>query len=213
MSSSSRSPLDVSSTEECTLVISPSQLVNLTVTFYRGGATLGEVQSCRNSTKNSTKSPVSKTFTVSINSSREDDGVQYWCEAQLDLGPQGPQPPPVMRSPKLNTTVYYGPHSLCPKKLHLREGEALSWEARGNPQPLVTWLKDGKVVAAPTHPSREHAGNYTVSAKGALGWLNCTLNLDFLKAKGISNAYCGLFSLSVLLPSIQFIYWASNHSI
>ncbi|KAG7255244.1 hypothetical protein CRUP_017166 [Coryphaenoides rupestris] len=79
---------------------------NLTVTFYRGGATLGEVQSCRNSSKKSTKSPVSETFTVSINSSREDDGVQYWCEAQLDLGPQGPQPPPVMRSLKLNDMVY-----------------------------------------------------------------------------------------------------------
>ncbi|KAG7255243.1 hypothetical protein CRUP_017165, partial [Coryphaenoides rupestris] len=116
---------------------------NLTVTFYRGGATLGEVQSCRNSSKKSTKSPVSETFTVSINSSREDDGVQYWCEAQLDLGPQGPQPPPVMRSLKLNDMVYFKPEILAsqPGPIVITEGETLllNCTAYSNPSPVYSW--------------------------------------------------------------------------
>ena len=79
------------------LVQDVAPVQNLTVTFYRGDTVLGPVQSSRNSEE----TPVTELFTVSINSSREDDGVQYWCEAKLNLGPQGPALPPVMRSQKL----------------------------------------------------------------------------------------------------------------
>ena len=68
---------------------------NLTVAFYKGDTMLGSVQSM-----SSVKTPVNETFTVSFNSSREDNGVQYWCKTELNLGQQGPQ----------NTTE--GPHAL-----------------------------------------------------------------------------------------------------
>ena len=71
---------------------------NLTVTFYRGDSVLGPVQS----SSTSVETPVTETFTASFYPSREDDGLQYWCEAKLNLGAQGPALPPVMRSQKLH---------------------------------------------------------------------------------------------------------------
>ncbi|XP_071399210.1 intercellular adhesion molecule 4-like isoform X1 [Centroberyx affinis] len=174
---------------------------NLAVTFYRGQAALGPPQS-RNNTE---MTPVTEIFTLNINSSREDDGVQYWCEAKLDLGPEGPQLPPVVMSQNLTASVHYGPQFLCPTKVQVREGEALTCEVRGNPHPLVTWLRDGQVVAPPNHSSRKHAGKYTVWATGALGRKNLTLEVEILTASGTSNTDSRHFLVAVLL--IQLINW------
>uniref|UniRef100_A0A3Q4GQN0 Ig-like domain-containing protein n=1 Tax=Neolamprologus brichardi TaxID=32507 RepID=A0A3Q4GQN0_NEOBR len=74
---------------------------SLTVTFYRGNTALGHLQSRSEQMK-----PVSETFTLNITPSREDDGSQYWCETKLELGPAGPQSPPVVTSESVNVTVY-----------------------------------------------------------------------------------------------------------
>uniref|UniRef100_A0A3Q3AAI9 Ig-like domain-containing protein n=1 Tax=Kryptolebias marmoratus TaxID=37003 RepID=A0A3Q3AAI9_KRYMA len=79
---------------------------HLTVTFYRGSTPLGHRTS--NST---TKTPVNETFTLRFNTSKEDFGAQFWCEAKLELGPEGPQRPPVVKSEKLTATFDYD--TLC----------------------------------------------------------------------------------------------------
>ncbi|XP_063331935.1 mucin-2-like [Pelmatolapia mariae] len=76
---------------------------SLTVTFYRGNTALGHLQS----NHSEEKKPVNETFTLNITPSREDDGAQYWCKTKLELGPAGPQPPPVVKSETLNSTVYF----------------------------------------------------------------------------------------------------------
>ncbi|XP_062244912.1 hemicentin-1-like [Platichthys flesus] len=172
----------------------------LLVTFYKGPSALRQMQS--NSTD---KEPVTKVFTMDIIPSKEDNGAEYWCEAKLELGPDGPQHPPVVTSQKLEATILFGPNLVCPTKLQVREGQSLSCEVRGNPRPLVTWFRDGREVALPAHSTREHAGKYTAWTIGHLGQKNFTVEVEVLGGRGTINILNGYFLLGVVL--IQMITW------
>ncbi|XP_049427944.1 vascular cell adhesion protein 1-like [Epinephelus fuscoguttatus] len=187
-------------TLQCT-VEEVAPIENLTVTFYKGQTALGQLHS-ENITE---KKPVNETFTLDITPSKEDDGAQYWCEAKLELGPEGPQPPPVVMSQSITASVLFGPQLVCATKLQVREGESLSCEVKGNPQPLVTWFRDGQVVALPTNSSRQHAGKYIVSAQGPLGHTNFTVEVEVLPNSGTTNSCNRHFLLAILL--IQMISW------
>uniref|UniRef100_A0A669D3I5 Ig-like domain-containing protein n=1 Tax=Oreochromis niloticus TaxID=8128 RepID=A0A669D3I5_ORENI len=96
---------------------------SLTVTFYRGNTALGHLQS-----NSEQKKPVNETFTLNITPSREHDGAQYWCETKLELGPDGPQRPPVVTSEKLPAIVHYGPELKEPPNpdvITITEGDTL----------------------------------------------------------------------------------------
>ena len=73
----------------------------LTVNWYKGD-TLVE----NNTFIDTIKTPVNLSDTLQIFPSRDDDGAQYRCEAELDLGPEGPQPPPTVISDPLTITVH-----------------------------------------------------------------------------------------------------------
>uniref|UniRef100_A0A671TQ35 Ig-like domain-containing protein n=1 Tax=Sparus aurata TaxID=8175 RepID=A0A671TQ35_SPAAU len=66
---------------------------NLRVTFYSGQRQIGQKQSNSRAFR-----PVSETFELDFSPTKEDDGGEFWCEAELLLGPDGPQPPPVVKS-------------------------------------------------------------------------------------------------------------------
>lgn len=180
---------------------------NLTVTFYKGRTAFSTLQ-----TKNCAATPVSEVFTLTIRPHRDDDGVQYWCEAALKLGPDGPRHPPVVTSEKMTAVVLcewaqlhtrgklrraaltppfaspVGPQLVCPTKLQVREGERLSCEVRGNPPPVVTWFRNGEPVVLPAHSSREHAGTYTALARGPLERKNFTVEVEIVGGHGGAEA-------------------------
>lgn len=62
---------------------------NLTVRWYKNSETV-MIDSFTSST---TKIPVDQSSTLTVNISRGESGAQFRCEAQLDFGPHGPQPP------------------------------------------------------------------------------------------------------------------------
>ncbi|XP_029360079.1 vascular cell adhesion protein 1-like [Echeneis naucrates] len=150
---------------------------NLTVTFYKGQTALGQQQS-----NNTNKKPVSETFTLDIRPSKEDDGVQFWCEAKLELGPEGPKPPPVVESQRVSATVRYEPQLDRPSRSELiytiREGKPLqlTCSAAGNPGPSYTWevpsAKRGRftsnhLVIESVTPEDE--GQYVCTASNTMG--------------------------------------------
>ncbi|XP_067354035.1 uncharacterized protein [Channa argus] len=74
---------------------------NLIVTFYREQTILGQLRS-----NTTTKEPVTEIFSLDITPSKDDDTLQYWCEAKLELGPEGPQHPPVVKSQKVTASIH-----------------------------------------------------------------------------------------------------------
>ena len=52
------------------------------------------------------RSPVNVLSTIIITVNRKHNGAEFRCEAEMDLGAEGPQPPPNMKSEPLNITVH-----------------------------------------------------------------------------------------------------------
>ncbi|XP_055768226.1 vascular cell adhesion protein 1-like [Salvelinus fontinalis] len=188
---------------------------HLRVTFFKvstnGEQTVLYTQPLNNDIQqrnNGIREPVNESFSLQFSPTSVDDGAQLWCSAMLDLGPEGPQPPPVMESDHLNINVHFAPEFSCSAKLQVRAGEGLTCDVRGNPLPSVTWLRDGQVLTPPTHLSREDAGDYTLMALNRIGKANHTVEVEVLHgpaARGASCQAAGSATVAVLL--LQLIHW------
>ncbi|XP_053348783.1 hemicentin-1-like isoform X1 [Clarias gariepinus] len=133
----------------------------LTVNWYKGPDL---VESKRFSDGN--KFPVNINMTLQISPNRADNGVLYRCVAELNLGPEGPQPPPLMESESLNITVHFGPEiSNCPSRVLLKEGESLLGycNVAGNPYPSVRWESMGLTIDPTTTFYRTSGGEYNIT--------------------------------------------------
>lgn len=130
---------------------------DLSVRWYKGNETFGplirgsiQVTGCM--TENDPncdiaviRSPLNVSSTINITVDRNHNGVEFRCEAELDLGPEGPQPPPTMMSSPVNITVYYKPSintTKLPKTIPVFSGypEELVCEADGHPPPKIQWV-------------------------------------------------------------------------
>ncbi|XP_038838379.1 vascular cell adhesion protein 1-like [Salvelinus namaycush] len=188
---------------------------HLRVTFFKvstnGEQTVLYTQPLNNDIQqrnNGIREPVNESFSLQFSPTSVDDGAQLCCSAMLDLGPEGPQPPPVMESDRLNINVHFAPEFSCSAKLQVGAGEGLTCDVRGNPLPSVTWLRDGQVLTPPTHLSREDAGNYTLMALNRIGKANHTVEVEVLHgpaARGASCQAAGSATVAVLL--LQLIHW------
>ncbi|XP_072560781.1 intercellular adhesion molecule 1-like [Paramormyrops kingsleyae] len=86
--------------------IAPVQ--NLTVKWYKGDTLVYEDRDyvIEDGKSDREKAPVSVSSILLITPSRADDGAEYSCEAELDLGPKGPQPLLAVKSEPLRITVH-----------------------------------------------------------------------------------------------------------
>uniref|UniRef100_A0A8C2HKX0 Ig-like domain-containing protein n=1 Tax=Cyprinus carpio TaxID=7962 RepID=A0A8C2HKX0_CYPCA len=119
----------------------------LTVKWYKGQTLLHQTNFT-----DTIETPENKTVTLLIRPDRADDGAQYWCEAELDLGAEGPQPHPTNSSKPLNDKVM------------------LDCTVKANPAPTYTWdhLKE-KISSSVLKSSALSLGNYTCTATNTLG--------------------------------------------
>ncbi|XP_067277302.1 CD166 antigen homolog [Pseudorasbora parva] len=120
-------------------VLNVAPVQNLTVRWYKGLTLVNKT------TFNDTiKTPVNKTSKLLIRPNRTDDRAQYRCEAELELGEEGPQPPPKVTSDPLQITVYFKPiinETKLPSIVPVFRGfpVVLVCEAEGNPPPNISW--------------------------------------------------------------------------
>ncbi|KAK9540704.1 hypothetical protein VZT92_003141 [Zoarces viviparus] len=176
--------------QQCTLqctVEDVAPVENLTVTFYRGRTALSQQQSNINDTK---KKPVTDIFSFNITLSKEDDGVQYWCEAKLELGPDGPQRPPVVASQNITTTVLYQPQlegSSHADPITVTEGNPLqlSCSAVGNPSPSYAWTPPPQSTSTSNSSNitinsatLADEGKYTCSVSNSVGTVTVEFSVD-----------------------------------
>lgn len=74
----------------------------LTLRWYRG-----QTEVYNHSFSDLTSStPVQVSSILVITPTKAENGAQYRCVAVLELGPEGPQPPPTVASEPLNASVY-----------------------------------------------------------------------------------------------------------
>ncbi|XP_045888380.1 hemicentin-2-like isoform X2 [Micropterus dolomieu] len=184
--------------------VAPAQ--NLTVLWYQGNETFKplvtgpmKVTSCphENSTNcdvNVIRSPVNVSSTISITLNRKHKGAEFRCEAHLDLGPEGPQPPPNMMSSPLNITVYYKPvinTTKLPKTIPVFRGypEELVCESEGHPPPKIQWHYSSDKQPHVTGDTLivSEAGLYNCSATNDVGSVSREVEV-ILKGKHVSSS-------------------------
>uniref|UniRef100_A0A3Q3MB10 Si:ch211-66e2.5 n=1 Tax=Mastacembelus armatus TaxID=205130 RepID=A0A3Q3MB10_9TELE len=117
-------------------------------------------------------SPVQVSSILIITPTKAENGAQYKCVAELELGPEGPQPPPTVTSEPLNASVYFPPTFLTPEPeiLELTVGAeiTLNCTATGNPTPIYSWES--------SHPMKERIEDEPIIISSSLlpGTYTCT---------------------------------------
>ncbi|XP_077069569.1 vascular cell adhesion protein 1 isoform X1 [Siphateles boraxobius] len=159
------------------LKVAPVQ--NLTVNWYKG-------QTLVNQTffTDTIITPVSKTSKLQIRPDRADDGAQYWCEAKLELGEEGAQPPPKVTSDPLRITVYYEPEiTNCPD-WSPTTGTSLdsypnSYSLVGNPHPDISWRRKSSLVQLNVSIlfNTYDSDQYEITASNEHGKSTCIINI------------------------------------
>nr|XP_014263580.2 hemicentin-1 [Maylandia zebra] len=127
---------------KCDIInVAPVQYV--TVSWYKNSEKI-QTESFNDTT---TKTPVNESSILRVNISREENVVEFRCEAQLDFGPHRPKLPAISQTHRVS--AHYAPELKTQNSAddtYALEGTniTLSCEAVGNPLPVYNWICDGK---------------------------------------------------------------------
>ncbi|XP_067238673.1 intercellular adhesion molecule 5 isoform X2 [Chanodichthys erythropterus] len=158
-------------------VLNVAPVQNLTVKWYKGETLVNQT-----TFTDTIKTPVDKTATLMIRPDRSDDGVQYRCEAELNLGAEGPQPSPKDTSDSLSITVHYKPQiNLCEGWSPKNGTPLVSYPnlnyIKGNPRPNISWRRKSSLLSASVPLNTNDSGKYELTASNELGHFTCSINI------------------------------------
>ncbi|XP_066531046.1 intercellular adhesion molecule 4-like [Hoplias malabaricus] len=136
---------------------------NVVVNWYKG-QTIVE----KSNITGTGESPQNTSATFVFRPSRIDNGAQYMCEAQLELGPYGPKTPPSLASEPLSMNVHYMPEFFNSTETFVQTDKnlTLNCTVRANPLPTYSW-------SSPTQSEEFKGAVFTVPPNG-IGSYNCT---------------------------------------
>ncbi|XP_036423420.1 opioid-binding protein/cell adhesion molecule-like isoform X2 [Colossoma macropomum] len=140
---------------------------------------------------------------LTISPSRDDDGVQYRCEAELDLGPEGPQLPLTVTSEPLNITVCYPPVSISElhnKSVDFGYDEVLKCSSDAWPRPQYRWEYipapnvrtediDGVSLLYIDYATGLNTGTYKCTATNKLGETSQSVRVDVRSVGNTNTSY------------------------
>ncbi|KAL1005120.1 hypothetical protein UPYG_G00054820 [Umbra pygmaea] len=167
---------------------------SLFVSFYKTFINSSNIEIGSNppnttNTTNTIKGPQSGEYPLIFLPNRGDDGAQLWCSARLELGEQGPQPPPQMDSEHLTLSVHYKPQVSMSSgpSLNISEGHTLSLlcQADGNPAPSYRWFlitEKGSVL------------NINTTKEGFVLSINTTKKGSELSINNIATSLAGTYA-------------------
>ncbi|XP_031168644.1 intercellular adhesion molecule 5 isoform X1 [Sander lucioperca] len=143
-------------------IINVAPVQNLTVRWYKNN------QAIRiDSFTNTTKTPVNESSTLAVNISREENGAEFRCEAQLDFGSHGSQP---VTSHTYTVAVHYAPElKNKTEDVYVNEYNdvTLNCDAEGHPPPHFHWTCDGLNIL-------ENTNNLKITRVISSTTCNCT---------------------------------------
>ncbi|XP_050961494.1 CD166 antigen homolog isoform X1 [Labeo rohita] len=177
---------------------------NLTVKWYKGQTLLSQT----NFTDTS-RTPVNEVAKLLIRPNRTDDGAQFWCEAKLDLGAEGPQPPPKKTSEPLSITVHFKPiisETKLPSIVTVFRGYpvVLVCEAEGNPKPKISWSLSENVDGDKLTVSESTPENVHCNASNSVG--TTTRQVKVFIQEDYLPLIAGLIAVAVAFISVIFIF-------
>ncbi|KAF4077777.1 hypothetical protein AMELA_G00211850 [Ameiurus melas] len=155
--------------------------------------------------------PVNKIVNLKIQLSRNDDGAKYWCEAKLELGPEGLRPRLRKKSEPVSIAVQYKPvFSNDTEKMILEAGNGeiiLNCTVRANPPSKYTWN-----VAPGTEKNELHSSSPLLSVSQP-GNYTCTASNQYGEAKKLfvvikpqsGNTFWIILGLGLLLAAVLLI--------
>ncbi|XP_047663748.1 hemicentin-1-like isoform X3 [Tachysurus fulvidraco] len=190
----------------------------LIVNWYKGQP--GQLVKSVQFNNNSSKTPVNRSTEISISTSKDDDGVQYRCEAKLELGPEGPQPPPIKTSDPLNITVHYKPVITCSDWSALVNTPLSSYpyNVMGKPEPNITCYREQSPVSSDMRLSMGDTGHYRFIASNEVGSSSCQtkITVEYSPTFNCPDNYTGkeyesfLDKCSVMASPVATIIWTKD---
>ncbi|XP_052408413.1 vascular cell adhesion protein 1-like isoform X1 [Carassius gibelio] len=182
---------------------------NLTVRWYKNQTLLHQT-----TFTDTIETPVNKNVTLLIRPDRADIGAQYWCEAELDLGAEGPQPPPKNSSTPLSITVHYKPiinETKLPSVVRVFRGypDVLVCEADGNPKPTISWSlgtngTEHNIYSEKLNITESTPENVYCIANNSVG--NTTRHVKVSIQEDYLPLIAGLIAVIVAFISVIFIF-------
>ncbi|XP_051573293.1 intercellular adhesion molecule 4-like [Myxocyprinus asiaticus] len=170
---------------------------NLTVKWFKGRSLVNFT-----TFNDKTKTPVNESATLLITANRTDDGVQYRCEAELELETEES----VMMAKLLYSHVNYKPKHSSSLEIISTNGKEVSLNCTvvANPAPTYTWHSkhlQEKITSSVLTSSTLTPGNYTCTATNFLG----ESSKVFIKSSGSQTTFWAIhisFQLLVALWNV-----------
>ncbi|XP_065110569.1 intercellular adhesion molecule 2-like [Paramisgurnus dabryanus] len=182
-------------------IVNVAPVKSLIVKWFRG-----ETEVYSETFNDTIKTPVNQTSTIGFIVDRDDDGAQYRCEAELELGADGPQPPLKVTSKPFQITVLYSPKRIKVVDIIKKTNGEVTLNCTEPANPPATYSWSSEHLTGPINSSvlsTSTLGNYMCTATNPLSTL--TRMFIVMNFAGSLHAFMGYLIFIPLLVALGIV--------